>query len=375
MITQPEQTRVNVDIVTASLFSLLALILLLPLFVRKVEENLEVFFLGVGLIATTITGKWFVDGTLNVKLIEEALLTPVMIHEGVPIGIFQVVLIAGLFFHFTREATCKRLMSLLSKIGFPTFALVLTLAFGLSSSLISVIVSSVVLSELLLLTPVDRKHKVIATIIACYALGLGAALTPVGEPLSTIAVAKLKGPPYYADFFFLLRLLGDYIIPMVLALSITNFVYVKHIGKAEVSKLELYEVKKEKINKVVGRAFRVYVFIMALVLLGSSYEVLVEKYFKFMSSEVLYFVGAISAVVDNATLTAAFIGPELELAQIKSFLLSLLISGGFLIPGNIPNIIAAEIIGIRFKEWARYAIPIGVPIFLAVFALLFILGF
>ena len=122
------------------------------------------------------------------------------------------------------------------------------------------------------------------------------------------------------------------------------------------------------------RAFRVYAFIVALVLLGSSFEILVEKYFRFMSPEILYFIGSISAVVDNATLTAAIIGPELEPYQIKSFLISLLISGGFLIPGNIPNIVAAEIIGIRFKEWAKIALPIGVPIFIIVFILLFYVG-
>jgi len=364
----------SVDVVSSVLFALLALILLLPLFVRKVEENLEAFFLAVGVAAAVVTGKLFHGGAINLELIREALVTPLMIHEGVPIGIFQVVLIAGLIFHVYREPLCRKLVGLLNRIGFPAFALVLTLAFGLSSSLISVIVSSVVISELLFLTPVDRKHKVIATIIACYAVGLGAALTPVGEPLSTIAVAKLKGPPYYADFFFLLRLLGDYIVPLVIALSIANFVYVKHIGKAEISRLEIYEVRREKALKVVERAFRVYIFIMALVLLGASYEILVDKYFRYMSSEILYFVGSISAVVDNATLTAAFIGPELELAQIKSFLLSLLISGGFLIPGNIPNIVAAEIIGIRFREWARIALPLGIPMFLIVFALLFLLG-
>ena len=47
----------------------------------------------------------------------------------------------------------------------------------------------------------------------------------------------------------------------------------------------------------------------------------------------------VSAILDNATLAAAEIGPALTESQIKSALMGLLISGGMLIPGNIPNII------------------------------------
>jgi predicted cation transporter len=59
---------------------------------------------------------------------------------------------------------------------------------------------------------------------------------------------------------------------------------------------------------------------------------------------------AISAVVDNATLTAAEIGPSLSAAQQRASLLGLLISGGMLIPGNIPNIVAANRLGISSRE-------------------------
>jgi predicted cation transporter len=49
-------------------------------------------------------------------------------------------------------------------------------------------------------------------------------------------------------------------------------------------------------------------------------------------------------------------------AQILSFALSLLISGGILIPGNIPNIISAAKLDIKSREWARAAIPAGVAL-------------
>ena len=60
-----------------------------------------------------------------------------------------------------------------------------------------------------------------------------------------------------------------------------------------------------------------------------------------------------SAVLSNATLAAAEIGPQLPILQIKSALLGLLIAGSMLIPGNIPNIIAAGEMEITSKEWMR----------------------
>ena len=44
---------------------------------------------------------------------------------------------------------------------------------------------------------------------------------------------------------------------------------------------------------------------------------------------------------------------------IRAILLGLLISGGMLIPGNIPNIIAAGKLNIKSGEWARFGVPVG----------------
>ena len=92
----------------------------------------------------------------------------------------------------------------------------------------------------------------------------------------------------------------------------------------------------------------------------------------------LYWVNMVSAVLDNATLAAAEINPSLSLTQITSALMGLLISGGMLIQGNIPNIIAAGKMGITSKEWARVGIPLGLALMAGFFCILFIpawLGF
>jgi len=71
-------------------------------------------------------------------------------------------------------------------------------------------------------------------------------------------------------------------------------------------------------------------------------------------------------------LAAAEIGPALSETQIKSALLGLLIAGGMLIPGNIPNIISAHALKIKSTEWARLGVPLGlVMMVLTMFLLVF----
>ena len=101
---------------------------------------------------------------------------------------------------------------------------------------------------------------------------------------------------------------------------------------------------------------------MALIFLGAGFKPLIDAYLIKMSTQALFWLNMVSAVLDNATLAAAEIGPSLTEAQIKSALLGLLISGGMLIPGNIPNIIAAHALHIKSTEWARLGVPLGLII-------------
>jgi predicted cation transporter len=66
--------------------------------------------------------------------------------------------------------------------------------------------------EIIHLLPLKHKDKVVITVIASLSIGMGAALTPIGEPLATIATSKLN-----ESFFYLFTTLGIYIILAVLA--------------------------------------------------------------------------------------------------------------------------------------------------------------
>ena len=127
-----------------------------------------------------------------------------LIHEGVvaPINITLAVLAAGAMFHYLRGSIDRGMRRVLITVPLPTIVCAGIVTLGLVSSIISAIIAALLLVEFITVLPLQRRAEVNLTIIACYAIGLGAALTPLGEPLSTIAVSKLSGPPYHADFWY-----------------------------------------------------------------------------------------------------------------------------------------------------------------------------
>ena len=104
-------------------------------------------------------------------------------------------------------------------------------------------------------------------------------------------------------------------------------------------------------------------------------KVIIDKYILGISPEIIYWVNMISAILDNATLTAAEISPRMDIVQIQAVLMGLLIAGGMLIPGNIPNIICAGKMGISSKEWAKLGVPLGLVLMAIYFVWVFYIPF
>jgi predicted cation transporter len=181
--------------------------------------------------------------------------------------------------------------------------------------------------------------------------------------LSTIAVAKLD-----QDFWYLARLLGAWILPALVVLGIAaGLARVRRVSREDLAPVGRAETYRD----VLVRAARVYLFVMALTLLGEGFKPLIDRYVITLDARILYWINTVSAILDNATLTAAEISPQMSELQIRAVLMGLLISGGMLIPGNIPNIIAAGKLGIRSREWAVAAVPIGAVLLVVYFVLLF----
>jgi len=118
-------------------------------------------------------------------------------------------------------------------------------------------------------------------------------------------------------------------------------------------------LQRETIRQVVVRSGKVYLFIMALAFLGEGFKPFVLDYVVQIPAGGLYRVNMVSAVPGNATIAAAEIGPALSVQQVKSAVMGLIIAEGMLIPGNIPNIIAAGKPEMTSREWAGRGVPPG----------------
>jgi len=337
------------------LFVIFLIVLIGPFSVKVIERNLEAFLFVMGVLAVSVAAAW------EFKLVEEA------IKEPLVKGIVPAVLIAGLIFHYGRGPTERAMDWILRKIPLKLVIFAIVVLLGLGSSVITAIIASLLLVELVNILPLERSARINVVIIACFSIGLGAVLTPLGEPLSTIAITKLQGPPYHASFFFLFDRLARYIIPGVVAMGILSLFFT---GKKKREK-HLSRADSETLKDVGMRGVKVYLFVMALILLGGGMKVVIDKYFSTVSSKILFWVNMVSAILDNATLTAAEIAPSLRMDQIIAALMGLLISGGMLIPGNIPNIISANKLNITSKEWAILGVPVGLITMLLYFVWLF----
>ncbi len=132
-------------------------------------------------------------------------------------------------------------------------------------------------------------------------------------------------------------------------------------------------MKEETTNEILLRAGKVYIFVMALIFLGTGFKPVIDLYVVPLGVKILYWINIVSAVLDNATLASAEISPKMKIEQIEFALMGLLIAGGMLIPGNIPNIIAASKLDIKSKEWAKFGVPLGFAFLIIYFILMYAL--
>jgi len=345
----------------------LALILTLPFIFKTIEHNLEYFLFVMGIAAAIISG------ILSWNLIME-ILTNYLLYM-----ITAAVLVAGLLFRVSAHKIRELVGTLLQRVSLRVFIFCLIVGLGLISSLITAIIAALILVEIVHAMPLKHQNKISLIVITCFSIGLGAALTPIGEPLSTIVVSKLN-----ADFFYLLKEVGIYIFPGIIVFGIFGAFYIerKHTGEKVFTGIEEQNMlkeednqltKKEGLDVVFIRTFKIFIFVMALELLGSGFKPLINNYIVRLDSMILYWINMVSAILDNATLAAAEISPVMSSKQIQAILMGIIVSGGMLIPGNIPNIISAGKLKIKSREWARIGVPIGLVVMIIYFLIIFIL--
>ncbi|MFB3765815.1 MAG: DUF1646 family protein [Methanotrichaceae archaeon] len=353
-----------VTAVDIGLFAIFLIVLSAPFKVKLAEKNLEAFLFVMGAAAVTITTGLPEKGW-RFDLVELAATEPIIK------GIVPAVLVAGLIFFYGKNQFKSVMNGLVKSVPMPALVFAIVFICGMISSIITAIITSLFLVEIVNLMPMERVNKINLVIITCFSIGLGAVLTPLGEPLSTIAITKLQGPPYYATFWYLFDQLGVLIILGCTICAAFAAFYVGKAGRAEVKEI----TDEGGLREVIVRAVKVYVFVAALFLLGDGMNVIIDKYFTHVPSMVLYWVNMVSAILDNATLTAAELSPAMSQDQINAALMGLLIFGGMLIPGNIPNIISAGKLGITSSEYAKLGVPFGIVLGAFFFVLIYFLHF
>ncbi|MEK5441264.1 MULTISPECIES: DUF1646 family protein [unclassified Fredinandcohnia] len=334
------------------LLVILIFVLFLPFSVRIVEKNLELFLFVMGLLAAVV------GGVFSSQLFIRAAVDPIKITLA--------VFIAGLLFKWFHTPLQKSIVGLSRRIPFRLFIGLVVIILGLISSIITAIIAALVLVLVASSLRLERASMIRFVIIACFSIGMGAALTPIGEPLSTIAISKLN-----EEFFFLISLIGPQIFAALLLFGLLATLVVEPPNRKKgmvekESNLETYE-------EILVRALKIYFFVMGLTLLGAGFEPMINRYFIGLDPLLLYWLNMISAILDNATLAAAEISPAMDHFTIQSILLGLLISGGMLIPGNIPNIIAAGKLEITSKEWAKFGVPMGLCVMMGYFIIIYLM--
>jgi predicted cation transporter len=330
--------------------AILVLLLFGPLLVHLIERNIELYILALGAVATLLAGGF------SWPLVEHALTEPILITIA--------VVAAGIGFGYSREWMDRAFSRLRRRIRRPILAALSVMAIAMLSSVITAIVAALMLVEVIGLLHLAGSARVNTTIAACFAIGLGASLTPLGEPLSTLATSALNLP-----FFGLLMMLGPWVVPGIVAAAIVAGIFARgeyHDAPAGA------HVRESPIAAAV-QGVRVYAFIVGLVLVSNAYADLASEYVPIMADAALYWANTVSAALDNATLVALEVH-SMSMARARAAILALLISGGMLIPGNIPNIVSAGALRIGSVAWAKVGIPMGLVMLGIYFALLRVLA-
>ncbi len=326
-------------------------VLLGPILIKPIERNVELFFLVVGTITSAVTGQF------SAALVKTALREP--------IALTSAVLVFGIVFRLLRRYLDRLFSEAVRMFGQRWMCFGLTIILGLLAGFITAVVAALVFAEAVSLLKMDRVSEIAATVFGCFAIGLGAVTTPLGMPASTLVLAAL-----HADFWYLARLLGPFVIAGIVLVAIPILFLREGKGRSAMHLI----AESDSWAPVLIRAGKVYIFIVGLVGLSAGLRPVVDAYVRHLPGALLFWINTISAVVDNATLAAVEIGPALSRNQQRFAMLGLLISGGMLIPGNIPNIVAASRLGITSREWAAHGLRTGMLLLILCFGVLGLLG-
>ncbi len=334
--------------VTLAVATLVIVVVLLgPVFIEAIGQNVELFFLLIGVLTACIMGQF------NAALVWAAL--------SEPLSFTVAVLVFGATFRLLRDYLDQLLRRVIRLLDPRILCFCLAIILGFLAPFITPVVSALVFVEAISLLRCERWAEIAATVFACFAIGFGAGLTPLGMPGIAVVLRSL-----HADFWYLPRLLGPFVVVGITFAAVP----ILFLPLASSEPLDTTDGKDPWRIVLLIRPGKVYVFIAGLVALSDGLRPVVDAYIHRLPSGLLFWMNTISAVVNNSTMAAVEIGPSLSRNQQRAALLGLLISGGALVTGNIPNIVAASRLGITSREWAKIGLGTGALLLVLCFAVL-----
>jgi predicted cation transporter len=322
-------------------------VLLGPVLIKPVERNVEFFFLLIGLVTAAIMGQF------NAAMLRGALLEP--------LSFTAAVLVFGAAFRLSKPYLDDLFAAAVELLEPRTLCFLLAIMLGALAPFITPVVSALIFVEAIVLLRRDRAAEISATVFACFAIGIGAGLTPLGLPGIAVVLRSL-----HAGFWYLTNLLGP-LVAVGIVIAAAPILFLPFDPGQPLTEIRV----EDSWNTVLlARPGRVYVFIAGLVALSDGLRPVVNEYVHRVPENLLFWTNTLSAVVNNSTLAVIEISPSMSVSQQRAALLGLLISGGMLITGNIPNVVAASRLRIGSREWARVGIGFGLVLLILCFAVL-----
>src|SRR5690349_6199169 len=125
-------------------------VLLCPVLVKPIEQNLEIFFLGAGAVASAATGQW------GRNLLHAA------VTEPIPLTI--AVLVFGIVAHLLRPVLDRTVARLVESVAPRWIYFTLIILLGLFSSVITAVIAALILVETIAVLKLDRHSEAAAVV-------------------------------------------------------------------------------------------------------------------------------------------------------------------------------------------------------------------
>lgn len=320
-----------------------------PLLSRRVEERYPLFLLGLGVLAAALSRG------LNEAVLVEALLRPLQLC---------LALLAGaLLFSFGHGPLAWAAATVSRRLGPRAATVVSVLAAAALAPFFTGAVAALFLVELLKAVPMGGQRRREVAVIGVSAVGLTAGLSATGSPAAAVVLANLSNAPAAnVTSWYLFDLVGPWVLAGALGLAAAAAAFAGDGSDAEAPSedpLALWTI--------LVLSGRLFASLAGLILLGAGVLPALEGMLRGFPPGGLYWLNAVSAVLDNAALAAVEFEPGMLQNQIRFAYCGILAADPFFVIAGAPNMIAADRLRITAGQWASVGIPVGTALYVSCF--------